>query len=166
MVVTIWKEDVPPIQKTLDATYRMDRVADDSFENLIDDWWRRVRDLAKALCREMGAYDTGSLYNTIRIIYSPSIGGGTFRGGAPTFEITGGPVGITVDRMITAGGLLINPKTGRIVNYAESVHDGTGQNYRKGPRPFLSMALEIMEPELMRIMDGMMRRQEKEWDRD
>lgn len=162
MAVVIWKEDVPPIQRTIDATYRMDEVADTSFEKLINDWWRRVRDLAKSLCREMGAYDTGTLYNTIRIIYAPvtPIGYGAF------YEITAGPMSIDVDRMLVAGGLLINPKTGRICDYAESVHDGTGMNYRKGPREFLTIALEIMEPELMTIMEGMISQEEREWGRD
>ena len=162
MPVVIWKEDKPPIQRTLDATYRMDEVAETEFEKLINDWWRRVRDLAKSLCREMGAYDTGTLYNTIRIIYAPMtpVGFGAF------YEVTAGPRSINVDRMLVAGGLLINPNTGRICDYAQVVHDGGGIGRNARPREFMTIALEIMEPELMTIMEGMVSQQEREWGRE
>lgn len=156
-MVVIWKEDIPPIEKIVEATKRVDNVAKKKFQKSIDDWWKRVRDLAKSKC----PVDTGTLQSTIRIIYSPvtEIGFGAF------YEVTATETNIEVDRMLVAGGMLINPKTGRICDYAEVVHDGFPPENRPA-NPFLDDAINEMEPELMTIMSQFMNEIEREWRRD
>jgi hypothetical protein len=158
MVVVIDKEDFGTEQRAIDATLRVEKHADDNFRNSIIGWWGGVLDTAKQLCIEMGAIDTWTLYNTIRIVREAPAG--------VFYEVTVSSDVIVIDRMIVAGGWLVNPKTGNICDYAESVHDGTGMNWKKGPRPFLSLALDMHEPELMRIMNKFMGGQGKEWERN
>jgi hypothetical protein len=162
MGVRVWKEHRKPSeteQAAIMAIDRMEKHAESHFSQAIDLWWNKVLMRAKQLCIEMGAFDTGTLHDTIRIVAeAPS---GRF------FEVMAGPQGvISVDRMIVAGGMLINPKTGNICNYAESVHEGSGKNANIGPRPFLELAVIEYEPELERIMSQFMREQQREWERD
>lgn len=72
-------------------------------------WWFQVKETAKALC----PIDTGTLRMTIRI--EPK---GISVGGAPTFMVTVSPEHELINSQIVAGGMLINPRTGRIVDYA------------------------------------------------
>lgn len=165
MVVVISKEDIPPTSKTKQALDRIQEHANERFREAIDEWWEKVRDLAKTLCRDMGVWDTGTLHDTIRIISGGTelgIGYGGY------YEVVVSPTDIQVDRMLIAGGMLINPKTGRICDYAEAVHDGhfTKSGTYVAGRPFLSMALDLAEPELRLILNKFMDEQEKEWMRD
>lgn len=127
------------------------------FKDYITRYWWKVWQDARNNLIIMNAYDTGTLYNTVRISFGTGgvdvsgISGAGIVGG-PTFEITAGPDRIEVTGMIRAGGMLINPKTGQICNYAESVHDGTGKNVKKGPRPFLTDAIAQNEGYLQSIL--------------
>lgn len=160
MAIILSKEEIPPLEKLIEATKRVDGVAKKDFQKAIDDWWKRVRDRAKELCADR-AYDTGTLYNTIRIVYAPvtEIGFGAF------YEITATATSITVDRMLVAGGMLINPKTGRLCDYAEIVHDGYPPD-KRAPTYFLTDAIDEMEPELIEIMEKFMTEIENEWKHD
>lgn len=176
MPVTVWKEDQPPIQKTIDALDRVEAHAKFNFEKEIDEWWAKVEATAKALCpvgtptsTGIPRYIGGSLRSTIRIVYNPA---GTGIGYGAFYEVAmgiGDSNDITVDRMIVAGGMVINPNTGMIVDYAQAVHDGhfmyKTNRYVEG-RPFLAMALQQNEPEFRRIMNRFMNGQENEWERD
>jgi len=176
MPVVVWKEDHPPIQKTINALDRVETHAKFNFGKEIDEWWEKVLALAKALCpvgtpasTGIAGYMGGSLRSTIRIIFNPAgagIGYGAF------YEVAmgmGDSNDITVDRMIVAGGMMINPNTGMIVDYAQAVHDGHFMyktNHYVDARPFLAQALDENEPEFRRIMNEFMSGQEKEWERD
>jgi len=110
-------------------------------------WWEKVLDMARQLCAAW-AYDTGTLYNTIRIEdQTISLGG--------SFEKAVSPEAELIDSMIVAGGLLINPKTGRICDYAQAVHDG---HFTRGgrwipPKPFLQVAIDMFTEELITIIN-------------
>jgi len=52
---------------------------------------------------------------------------------------------------VSAGGYVVNPKTGKSVNYASYLEYGTS---RMAPRPFLSPALEMNRPFLRLILMG------------
>jgi len=108
-------------------------------------WWYRVKETAKSLCMGYGAFDTGTLYRSIRI--EPK---GISVGGAPTFMVTVSPEHDLIDEQIVAGGIGINPKTGRICDYAAAVHDGT---MRMMARPFLQDAVNIHINELNKILN-------------
>ena len=126
------------------------RKYNERFKDAIMRYWWRVWLTARNNIIAMDAYDTGTLFKTVRIEFGK--GGVGSRMGGPTFEVTAGPDRIEVTGLIRAGGMLINPKTGRICNYAESVHDGTGKNIKKGPRPFLTQAVAQNELFLQRIL--------------
>ena len=51
-----------------------------------------------------------------------------------------------LEMALTAGGAgFVNPRTGRVIDYAEAVHDGTS---KRPARPFLRQALMIESPRL------------------
>jgi len=104
-------------------------------------WWERVKETARALC----PVDTGTLRMTIRI--EPK---GVSIGGAPTFMVVASPEHELINSQIVAGGLLVNPKTGRIVDYAQAVHDGT---MRMMSRPFITDAVNLHINELNKILN-------------
>jgi hypothetical protein len=110
-------------------------------------WWYQVLETAKALC----PVDTGTLWLTIRVEEGTP--------DSPNFEmIVALPQDTLINMSIVAGGLLINPKTGRICDYAQAVHEG--HFIRSGnwipPRPFLSDAMNMHQDELYRIIDRSM----------
>ncbi len=73
----------------------------------------RMLCFAKAVC----PVETGALRDSIRVIH---------------------PTPFTA-KLVAGGGGFINPKTGRVVDYAGRVHDGTS---RMPPRPFLAQAVQ------------------------
>jgi len=93
----------------------------------------RVRDEAKRLC----PVDTGSLEKSIRIqAYSK-------------------PAGVMAKIGVSAGGYIINPKTGKIVDYAGHVEYGTS----KSPaQPFLRPAFKIEERNIRQEMMNAIRK--------
>jgi hypothetical protein len=107
-------------------------------------WWQEVLETARALC----PVDTGTLQATGRITETdPSIGG-LFEVGM-TLENTN-----IISKMIEFGGLLVNPKSGRICDYAQAVHDGhfTRSGRWMPPNPFIEMAIQIHMQELDTIL--------------
>jgi len=82
---------------------------------------KEVRDEAKRIVLD-NAYDTGSLYKSLRLLVYAS----------PARNIR--KVGVS------AGGYITNPKTGRKVDYAGFVEFGTSRNR---PVPFLRVAAAI-----------------------
>lgn len=166
MVVVVRKDDMGTEAKAIKATYRVEEHAKMNFEDMIENWWYSVMILAKQLCIEMGAYDTGALHDSIRILYQAPAGG------YYEVSIAISPVtrDINISRAIVAGGgMFINRKTGRIVDYGLIVHDGgptsRGTGYIQG-RPFLSLAVDMMMPEFDAIMGQFMRGQGEAWERD
>lgn len=118
----------------------------ENFDVAMENWWMNVKATAERLCIEYGAIDTWTLFNTIRIVMVKDD-----LSGAYTVERF--PNVIEVTRMIVAGGgIFINPNTGRVCDYAESVHEGTGRNIAKGPRPFLTDAIDLNQAELDAII--------------
>ena len=125
---------------------------DPAFQQALDRYWTKVKDDAQRLC----PVDTGTLRSTIRIRHTlPS---GRF------FEVARQPDDLHVTRYIVAGGLRINPKTKRMCDYAQSVHDGhrSPRGYVVG-RPFLTMAIDMNEAYLNQVMDEYFRRMTKDW---
>lgn len=120
-------------------------------------WWFRVKETARALC----PVDTGTLQATIRIQEK----GLAMEGGYP-FEVVYAPQNELISSEIIAGGMLINPKTGRIVDYAQAVHDG---HFTRGgkftpPQPFLQNAINLHIKELDKILgDAIKMAESKVW---
>lgn len=106
-------------------------------------WWEKVKETAKALC----PIDTGSLMMTIRIEpMGVSIGFYYEKAMSPEHEL--------IDAQIVAGGIMVNPKSGRIVDYAQAVHDG---HFTRGGKyipeqPFLRDAVNLHINELHQIL--------------
>ena len=78
-------------------------------------------------------YDTGTMYRSGRVLQR--------RAKRPKMSITVKPRNIRYT--VAFGGIGVNPKTGRTVDYSYVVHEGLGMNWRKGPRPFLNDGLEM-----------------------
>ena len=114
------------------------------FRDQIIAWWNRVKDTAYRLCPK----DTGTLASTIRVVKRSEANVG-FHAEKVAEAL---PV---VNRVIVAGGMKINPKTGRICDYATYVHDGhrTPSGGFVPPRPFLTDAIARHLPELQKILD-------------
>ena len=129
---TFTETDSGTKQKCIAALRRTSRKLNKNFTEMAHKYWMAVYETAKRLCIEMGAYDTGTLYNSIRLlwVYEPSGG---------MFEVAVSSAGVDMVAMIKAGGgMLINPKTGRVCDYAQAVHDGTRYMVQ---RPFLQQAI-------------------------
>jgi len=120
-------------------------------------WWETVLETAKRLCIEFGAFDTFTLYNSIRIEDINIEIGGYYEKVAWAHDL--------INKRIVAGGPdFINPKTGKPCDYAISVHDGTGKNLKKGPRPFLTLAIQMHWAELDMIINKAIDRSiQKKW---
>ena len=81
----------------------------------------KIRDDAKDYVR-INAWDTGSLHNSIRV------------------QTSARPAGNIISLGVSAGGYVTNPKTGRKVDYAIYVHDGTR---RMRSRPFFEHSINL-----------------------
>lgn len=111
-------------------------------------WWLKVLGTAQMLCLAW-AFDTGTLYSTIRIEENRPMPEGF------PFEVAYASQNQMINSMIMAGGMAINPKTGRIVDYAQAVHDGhftTGGRWIP-ERPFLREAVNMHSTELDAILN-------------
>lgn len=129
---TFTETDSGTKQTCITALRRTARKLDKNFIEMAHKYWMAVYETAKRLCLEMGAFDTGTLYNSIRLlwVYEPSGG---------MFEVAVSSAGVDMVAMIkVGGGTFINPKTGRVCDYAQAVHDGTRY---MAERPFLTMAI-------------------------
>ena len=121
------------------------------FRQAAREYWWRVWLTARQLCMEM-AYDTGTLMNSIRLVWMVGYGGGPeapFSG--EVFDIAISSEGLGMTAMIKVGGEgFINPKTGWYVDYAQAVHDGT--RYMEA-RPFLTLAITMNEAYLQHVLE-------------
>lgn len=134
------------------ALSRTSKKLNQKFIVAMKNYWWRVYETTKRLCINMGVFDTLTLYKSIRLIWEYEPTGGLF-------EVAVSSVGVDMVAMIkVGGGTHINPKTGRVVDYAQAVHDGT--RYIRG-RPFLMLAIYECEPYLQSILtrsvDGALR---------
>jgi len=105
-------------------------------------YWKAVWERARMLCLQYGAYDTGTLFESIRLVWDihPQFG---------LYEVAVSSEGAEATGYIrVGGGTFMNPKTGRVVDYAQVVHDGGpfprgGGHYQA--RPFLTDAIDQLE---------------------
>lgn len=135
-------------------------VLDESLIARIEEWWVQVVMTAYLNCPKK----TGTLAATIR--REPMGYAGT-TGEVVTVPLVMGEEGIPIlEEVLVAGGILTNPETGMICDYATYVHDGLGTNTKYGPRPFLTDALDQHMEELMQILLDASNDMEKEFARD
>jgi len=124
------------------ATERTGEELHEKFIEAMKDYWYKVWETARQLCFEW-AYDTGTLYESIRLLWQYEPSGGLFEVGVSS-------AGVEMFAMIKVGGAeYINPKTGKACNYAQAVHDGT--RYMR-ERPFLTYAIWLCESYLDEIL--------------
>lgn len=156
MVVAVTETDKGSKQRAIRATVETAKVGATASQQEMLRWLNRVVMIAKQLC----PVDTGTLARTIRIVTQAPTGG--------FFEVTKDPLSnqIGVTALITAGGWMINPKTGRICDYAQLVHDGgptsRGAGYRAGI-PFLTMAIDQSESEYQQMVKRIGDAHAKRW---
>lgn len=130
-------------QQCITALSRTSKKLNQKFIEGMKQYWWKVYETTKRLCIEMGVFDTGALYESIRLIWQYEPTGGLF-------EVAASSAGVDMVAMIKiGGGTHINPKTGRIVDYAQAVHDGTRY---MSPRPFLTLAIAECEPFLQNVL--------------
>lgn len=138
-------------QKTLNAYDRVSKKAGALLAKQLVLWWQKVVMDAKAACLAYGAYDTGALYESIRTITRDDAG----ELGQHWEKVV--DINPMLDRVLVAGGApYINPKTKKIVDYAQAVHDGhvtSGGNY-VSRRPFLTDAVTANLPDLHKLLEA------------
>lgn len=164
MVVAVYETDRGSKKRAMQATTRTARAGATATQREMIQWLNKVVMVAKGLCpigtpasTGMKGYIGGTLATTIRVVTQAPTGG--------FFEITKDPLQnkIGVTALITAGGWLINPNTGRVCDYAQAVHDGT---FKMAPRPFLTMAIDQCEPEYRLMVKKIQDAQANAWKGD
>ena len=144
-----WTEDdAGTKKKTKEALKKTKEELDREFREVAMKYWYRVWEVARQLCIEYGAIDTWALYNSIRIVWDASPIGGLY-------EVVVSSEGVDMTALIRVGGIGINWKTGRVVDYAQAVHDGhmsRGGKWVMG-RPFLMDAIIQCEPYREMLME-------------
>lgn len=124
----------------LSATARKLHV---EFMKAAREYWIRVWEVARTLCHQYGAFDTGTLYDSIRLIWVTE----PF---STPYEVVVSSQGVEMTATIKVGGMgFINPKTGRFIDYAQAVHDGTRY---MAARPFLTDAIAYCEGYLQELL--------------
>lgn len=161
MVVVIEESDGGTKKKAREAIQNLKK--DFKTGNIIAKELRKVmikiREDAKLICRQE-AYDTGTLYRTIRISRIPM---GVMTGGWSHVKA------ITIFNMsVVAGDLTkINPKTNRPCDYASWVHDG--HRMRDGSFfsgvPFLTEAVAKNAAELEKAIERALKKLGKKYER-
>lgn len=127
-------------RRALSRTYK---ELDKGFVEAVKEYWYRVWFTARQLCLQYGAFDTGTLYESIELVWESVPYGGLYELGVSS-------KGVDMTAMIKVGGVgFINPKTGRFVDYAQAVHDGT--RYMRA-RPFLTDAIALNEGFLQSVL--------------
>ena len=142
--IEITETDYGSKGRAIEATKKFPKALTASARWKLVWWWEEVLATAQALC----PVKTGTLMATGRIEETdPSIGG-YFEVGM-TLEDTN-----IISKMIVFGGMLVNPETGRICDYAQAVHDGhfTRSGRWIPPNPFIEMAIQIHMQELDTIL--------------
>ena len=161
MVVTVRESDDGSKQRAIQATERTAKAGAVTTQRELLKWLNKVVMIAKELCpigtpasTGIRGYIGGTLARTIRIVTQAPTGG--------FFEVTKDPLSdkVGVTALITAGGWLINPNTGRICDYAQAVHDGT---FKMAGRPFLTMAIEQSEPDYQMMVKKIGDAHENAW---
>lgn len=145
--------------RTIEATKRAEKISFEEFEKSFKNYFKLLLQLAKRNC----PVDTGTLRASIRLENEPKGGGGL-----------GGKIHGEVERhagwgkRVVAGGMLINPKTGNICDYATFVHDGhfTRTGSFVPPRPFIDDALREADEYLIKCADKYLAKIGKEWEKD
>ena len=137
------KESLRQEKKLAEDLRKAQRVVNRKFREELKRWWRKVKDTAYQLCPK----DTGTLAKTIRVRRIQEC--------SEHIGLEAEKAIVVLDTMIVAGGMLVNPKTGRICDYATYVHDGhrTPSGGFVPPRPFLTDAIAKHLPELRKILD-------------
>lgn len=131
-------------EKTKVALARTYKELDKEFADAMRNYWWKVWNDARRLCLEYGAFDTGALYESIRLLWMVEPYGGLFEVGVSS-------KGVELTAMIKVGGMeYINPRTGKPVNYAQAVHDGTRY---MAARPFLMDAIMLNESYLQSLLE-------------
>lgn len=158
MVVVVRETDGGSKKRAMRATYGTARAGATATQHEMLHWLSKVVMLAKTYCPK----ETGTLATTIRIVTQAPTGG--------FFEVVKNPLenDIGVTALITAGGWLVNPKTGFICDYAQAVHDGhltRGGGYYAGV-PFLTMAIDASEAEYQQMVKKIFDAQERAWHGD
>ena len=139
------------------AVARTSTALNKKFTEALKSYWWKVWETARQLCIAYGAYDTGTLYESIRLIWGFEPSGGLF-------EVAVSSEGVEMSAMIKVGGQeFINPRTGRACNYAQAVHDGT--RYMMA-RPFLVDAITMCEGYLQEVLDKNIDAALREFERD
>jgi len=146
-------------RRAMEAMRKTRENRDPAFKKALRPYWNKVLRDAKALCpvgtpatTHRFPYIGGSLKRSIRIRNRPPAGS--------HFEVVRRPDDVHITKVIVAGGNVVNPNTGRIVDYARAVHDGT---MKQSPKPFLSMALVKNEGALQMAIDKYFRDMLKDW---
>jgi hypothetical protein len=141
-------------RRALNATYK---ELDKQFIEAAKEYWFKVWQTAKQLCLQYGAFDTGTLYDSIELVWERVPYGGLY-------DIGVSSKGAEMVAMIHVGGMgHINPKTGKFVDYAQAVHDGT--RYMRA-RPFLTDAIVLCEPFYRQVVMGRVDRALSRFERD
>jgi hypothetical protein len=150
-------------RQTQEAYSRTGKKAPAILAKYLAQWWWKVEQDAKALCLAYGCYDTGTLFNSIRVVARDEAGD---LGQNYEKVIDVDPA---LDRILVAGGEeYINPRTKLPCNYAQAVHDGhLSSNGRFIPaRPFLADAVRNNIMDLQRIYNEFGMELENEWLKD
>lgn len=138
------ESDAGSKRRAIVALQRTRKDLDLEFRIAAREYWWRVWQTARTLCLQYGAYDTGALYSSIRLLWETEPYGGLYEIAISSER------GMEVTAMIKVGGMAaINPKTGWYVDYAQAVHDGT--RYMTA-RPFLMDAIVLNDPFLQQIL--------------
>lgn len=144
---TFTEDDAGTKRRTKEALKKTKEELDKEFREAMMKYWYRVWEVARQLCIEYGAVDTWALYESIRLVWDASPIGGLY-------EVIVSAEGVDMTALIKVGGVGINWKTGRVVDYAQAVHDGhmsRGGEWVRA-RPFLMDAITICEPYRMMLM--------------
>lgn len=127
-------------QKLIQVTEETERISFTTYKNAYQKYFEILLNAAKNKC----PVDTGALKASIRLEEweaGLSLPSGIHGGGEVVKEASFG-------KRIVAGGLTVNPKTLKEVDYAQFVHDGHF-NWKTGkfvpPQPFLDEAMREAE---------------------
>lgn len=112
---------------------------------------RRLCPIGTPFSTGIKGYVGGTLRHSIRLQKPQHVPKGS--------HVAGRDVGL--DFYIIAGGPPFrNPNTGRIVDYAQAVHEGT---MKMAPRPFLTMALDMNRPKQEKAVKEYLDSIERRW---
>ena len=116
--------EIVGLRELEDKLSRLDEKLKQALEEALEEIAEKIRDDAK----DLAPVDTGSLRESIRVEKE-------------------GDLQVSV---IAGGGGVINPRTGREVDYAGYVEFGTS---RMSPQPYMQPALEKNRDEILRIIE-------------